>query len=86
MVFAADRTVDDVEVRASADQIEKAYHEAGYHFAKVAGTLSGDASERVVRFEIDEGPRVAVESIVFEGARRSPPSSWPSRCRRGRRG
>ena len=67
MVFADDRTVDDVEVRASAEQIEKGYREAGYHFAKVAGTLGGDASERVVRFEIDEGPRVVVESIVFEG-------------------
>jgi outer membrane protein insertion porin family len=67
MVFADDRIVDEVEVRASADQIEKGYHEAGYPFAKVTGTLGGDATARAVRFEIDEGPRVAVESISFEG-------------------
>ncbi|MGH7302825.1 MAG: POTRA domain-containing protein, partial [Candidatus Rokuibacteriota bacterium] len=67
MVFADDRIVDDVELRASADQILKGYHEAGYHFAKVAGTLGGDASERIVKFEIYEGPRVTVESLAFEG-------------------
>jgi outer membrane protein insertion porin family len=67
MVFADDRIVDDVEVRASADQIVKAYRETGYHFAKVTGTLGGDATARVVKFEIEEGPRVVVESISFEG-------------------
>mgnify|MGYP003694019127 CR=1 FL=1 len=67
LVFGDDRIVDDVEVRASADQIEKAYHEAGYHFAKVTGTLGGDATGRMVKFQIDEGPRVVVESITFEG-------------------
>jgi outer membrane protein insertion porin family len=67
LVFADDRIVDEVEMRASADQIEKSYHEAGYHFAKVTGTLGGDANERLVKFEIDEGPRVAVESLTFEG-------------------
>ena len=67
MVFADDRIVDDVEVRASAEQIERAYHEAGYHFAKVTGTLGGDGTTRVVKFEIDEGPRVVVEAISFEG-------------------
>ena len=66
--FGDDRIVDDVEVRANADQLERAYHEAGYHFAKVTGTLSGDASGRAVKFHIEEGPRVAVESITFEGA------------------
>ena len=67
LVFADDHIVDEVEVRASADQIERSYHEAGYHFVKVAGTLGGDASERVVKFEIAEGPRVVVERITFEG-------------------
>jgi len=67
LVFGDDRIVDDVEVRASADQIEKSYHEAGYHFAKVTGTLGGDATARTVQFQIDEGPRVVVESIAFEG-------------------
>jgi outer membrane protein assembly complex protein YaeT len=67
LVFGDDRTVDDVEVRASADQIAKRYREAGYHFVKVTGTLGGDASARVVKFEIEEGPRVVVESLTFEG-------------------
>jgi outer membrane protein assembly complex protein YaeT len=67
MVFGDDRIVDEVEVRASADQLEKTYHEAGYHFAKVAGTLGGDAQERLVKFEITEGPRVVVESLTFQG-------------------
>jgi len=67
LVFADDRIVDEVEVRASADQIEKAYREAGYHFVKVTGTLGGDTQERRVKFEIEEGPRVVVESLTFEG-------------------
>jgi len=67
LVFGDDRIVDDVEVRTSADQIEKAYHEAGYHFVKVSGALSGDASGRAVKFHIEEGPRVVVESLTFEG-------------------
>jgi len=67
LVFGDDRIVDDVEVRASADQIEKAYHEAGYHFVKVTGALLGDASGRAVKFHIEEGPRVVVESLTFEG-------------------
>jgi len=66
LVFGDDRLVDDVEVRAGADQIEKAYHEAGYHFATVTGTLGGDTTGRIVKFQIDEGPRVVVESITFE--------------------
>ncbi len=67
LVFGDDRIVDDVEVRAGADQIEKAYHEAGYHFVEVTGTLLGDASGRAVKFHIEEGPRVVVESLTFEG-------------------
>jgi outer membrane protein insertion porin family len=67
LVFADDRIVDEVEVRASADQIEKGYREAGYHFVKVTGTLGGDTRERLVKFEIEEGPRVVVESLTFEG-------------------
>ena len=67
MVFADDRVVDEVEVRASAEQIERVYHEAGYAFAKVTGTLGGDGTTRLVKFEIEEGPRVVVGSITFEG-------------------
>jgi len=67
LAFADSRVVDEFEVRASADQITRAYQEQGYAFAHVNGTLGGDANTRTVRFEIEEGPRVAVESITFEG-------------------
>ena len=67
LTFADDRVVDEVEVRASAEQIERTYREAGYHFVHVTGTLGGDAETRVVKFDIDEGPRVTVESVTFEG-------------------
>ncbi|HET6898038.1 MAG TPA: outer membrane protein assembly factor BamA, partial [Vicinamibacteria bacterium] len=68
LTFADSRIVDDVEVRASADQLEKTYHEAGYAFAHVTGTLGGDPPQRTVRFTIEEGPRVFVEAITLEGA------------------
>ncbi len=74
LVFGDSRVVDEFEVRASADQIERAYREEGYAFVRVAGTLGGDASTRTVRFEIDEGPRVTVESITFEGLSTLPAS------------
>ena len=45
----------------------RTYREAGYHFVKVTGTLGGDAATHHVRFDIEEGPRVSVESIGFEG-------------------
>ena len=67
LAFADSHVVDEFEVRASADQIARAYHEQGYAFAHVNGTLGGDANTRMVIFEIEEGPRVAVESIAFEG-------------------
>jgi outer membrane protein insertion porin family len=67
LTIADSGIVDEVEVRASAEQLERAYREAGYHFVSVRGTLGGDADTRVVRFDIDEGPRVIVESITFEG-------------------
>jgi outer membrane protein insertion porin family len=67
LTFADSRIVDDVEVRASAEQLERTYHEAGYAFAHVTGTLGGEAAQRTVRFTIEEGPRVFVEDIAFEG-------------------
>lgn len=77
LTFADSRIVDEVEVRASAEQLERAYHEAGYHFAHVTGALGGDAAERTVSFAIEEGPRVFVEGITFEGA----PAKLVSRLR-----
>jgi outer membrane protein insertion porin family len=67
LTFADARIVDEVEVRASAEQIERAYREKGYPDVRVTGTLGGDTTERTVSFAIAEGPRVRVESITFEG-------------------
>lgn len=67
LTFADSRIVDEVEVRASAEQIERAYREKGYPDVRVTGTLGGDAAERTVSFAIAEGPGVRVESITFEG-------------------
>ena len=67
LTFADTRVVDEVEVRASAEQIERAYREKGYPDVRVTGTLGGDAADRMVTFAVAEGPRVRVESITFEG-------------------
>jgi outer membrane protein insertion porin family len=74
LTFGDSRIVDEVEVRASAEQIERAYRAAGYHFVRASGTLGGDATTREVRFAIEEGPRVIVERITFEGATTLPAS------------
>src|SRR5262245_5726786 len=67
LTFGEAPVLDEVEVRASAEELMRTYREAGYHFVKVTGTLSGDAATHHVRFDIEEGPRVSVESIAFEG-------------------
>jgi outer membrane protein insertion porin family len=74
LTFAEAPVVDEVEVRASAEQIERAYREEGFHFVSATGELDGDATTRIVTFEIDEGPRVTVESITFEGTAAVPAS------------
>lgn len=68
LTFADARIVDEFEVRASAEQLERAYREAGHHFVRVTGTLDGETGERVATFAIEEGPRVRVEHVTFEGA------------------
>jgi outer membrane protein insertion porin family len=67
LTFGDAPVLDEIEVRASAEQLMRTYREAGYHFVKLTGTLGGDAATHHVRFDIEEGPRVSVESIGFEG-------------------
>lgn len=67
LTFAGAGAVDESEVRASARQLAAAYREQGHHFAQVTGTLARDADGPVVRFAIEEGPRVLVESVEIEG-------------------
>ena len=74
LTLAEAPVVDEVEVRASAEQVARAYQEEGFHFVSVTGALAGDAMTRIVTFEIDEGPRVTVESITFDGAAAMPPA------------
>ena len=74
LTFADSGLVDEVEVRSSTEQVQRAYREAGYNFARVSGTLGGDATTRVVKFDIEEGPRVIVERITLEGATTLPAS------------
>ena len=68
LTFGEAPVLDEIEVRASAEQLARAYREAGYHFVKVTGTLGGDAATHRVMFNIEAGPRVSVQSIAFEGA------------------
>lgn len=67
LTFGDARVADDLEVRASARQIEAAYREEGYAFAKASGMLTRDGDGRIVRFRVEEGPRVRVASVTVSG-------------------
>ena len=68
LTFAESGSTDEFEQESSAHQIEAAYRERGYHFATVSPRQTRDADGEVIRFVIDEGPRVAVESVTFSGS------------------
>jgi outer membrane protein insertion porin family len=72
LTFATSGATDRVEQEASAHQIETAYRERGYHFAAVTAHEAPDEAARVIRFVIDEGPRVTVESLAWSGAQAIP--------------
>jgi outer membrane protein insertion porin family len=67
LTFGDAGVVDEVEVRASARRMETAFHEIGYPFAVVTGTLARDGEDRVANFAVTEGPRVTVEAVDFTG-------------------
>ncbi len=67
LTFATSGAVDAFEEEASAHQIEAAYRERGYTFVSVTPHEASDGDVRVLRFAIDEGPRVTVESLTFVG-------------------
>ena len=48
-------------------RIEQYYREKGYHFAKVTLAKGGHANDRDVVFEIDEGKKVRIHQIWFQG-------------------
>jgi outer membrane protein insertion porin family len=65
--FKDSGTVDDTEVATAAREMEAAYRESGFHFARVSASLRGDGETRAVRFDVTEGPRVTVEAITLSG-------------------
>jgi outer membrane protein insertion porin family len=67
LTLLASGVTDQFEAEASARQLEVAYQERGYHFATVEAQEARDGDVRVLRFVIDEGPRVTVESLTFTG-------------------
>ena len=67
LTFETSGTADQVEQEASAFQLEAAYREHGYHWVSVKPHETRDGDVRVIHFVIDEGPRVVVESVTFEG-------------------
>ena len=69
LTFAVSGVTDRFEQEASARQIEVAYRERGYHWVAVEPHETRDGDVPVIRFAIDEGPRVTVESVEFTGNR-----------------
>jgi len=67
LTFQTSGVVDEFEQQASAREIEAAYRELGYHFARVEPEPAPDGDAHVLRFRIHEGPRVLVESVAFAG-------------------
>lgn len=62
--------VDDEELRRAARAIEALYETRGYPFAQVRGTETRrDRLDRLIEFEIDEGPQLEIASLVFHGNR-----------------
>ena len=66
--------VDEGEIATGARQIEAAYREEGYAFAKVSGALESRGEIRVITFTVTEGPRVTVEAVDFTGNEAFPAS------------
>jgi outer membrane protein insertion porin family len=65
--FADAGVADEAEIATGARQIEAAYREEGYAFAKVSGALETHPDVRVIVFRVTEGPQVTVEAVDFTG-------------------
>ncbi len=68
LTFADEGSYDDLEIRASAEAIRRFYQSKGRFEASVAWERDRfeGVFERIV-FTIDEGPRLPVRDVVFEG-------------------
>lgn len=65
--FTVGDPVDVVALQQGRISIEARYREAGYGMAEVSLDQELLRAERIVRYEIVEGPRVRVRKILFEG-------------------
>ncbi len=70
LTFARSGFVDRGEVNASSNSLQQTYISAGYYWAKVSGEMIRGASEQgnVIVFHIDEGERIEIGEISFDGA------------------
>jgi outer membrane protein insertion porin family len=68
LTFSEEGSYDDLEIENSADAIRSLYQEQGRFEAQVAWERErfGAVFERII-FTIDEGPRLPVSSVRFEG-------------------
>ena len=70
MPFAASGYVDPDEIRRAENILRQLYEAAGYPFASVTGREeAADRLDRSLLFEIEEGPRIQIDRVVFHGLR-----------------
>ncbi|MEX2286946.1 MAG: BamA/TamA family outer membrane protein [Planctomycetaceae bacterium] len=62
-----DSPFDVSKNREAARKLEDFYHEKGYAFATVELEKGGSMSDREVIFKINEGPKVRVTNVKFDG-------------------
>ncbi len=59
--------ISEFSIRQAVENIERKYKEAGYYYIKVDVNRTRLTNDRVVEFQITEGPRVKVKKIRFTG-------------------
>lgn len=58
---------DESLVKASLEKIKKLYKDKGYYLATVRTDVIQEEKKKILKFEIDEGDRVEVKKIYFQG-------------------
>ncbi|HSD50555.1 MAG TPA: POTRA domain-containing protein, partial [Candidatus Methylomirabilis sp.] len=74
LTFGEAGVVDEAEIAASARNIEGAYREEGYAFARVSGTIEWRGEGPVIVFAVTEGSRMTVAAVDFTGNEAFPAS------------
>lgn len=65
--LAPGSAISEFLIKQALINIERKYKEAGYYYVRIEVDRELLEQERVVRFDISEGPRVKVRKIRFEG-------------------